>query len=147
MKAKHQPAARWVDQLGPEKIDVGAEHFGIKIGEELFGCEKRSLVFGYAMNLETADNSCLHDPLRNFHSRFAGSLRRTGGAVDSASRRSGFDEVEPTLDQGDVAGHPIDPARDVGVLRLDQTQPLLDFDQIGLHFRDIAANGAEVFED
>ena len=50
------------------------------------------------------------------------------------------------LDPCDVAGHTVDPARNISVLRLDQTKTLFDLDQIGFHFREVATNGAQMLE-
>jgi hypothetical protein len=73
------------------------------------------------------------------------NLRRRAAAVDSG--RSSLDEVEPALDLRNVPSHPVDPAGNIGVLCLDQTEPLFDLDQIGLYLGNVAPNGAEMFED
>jgi hypothetical protein len=46
-----------------------------------------------------------------------------------------------------VARDPIDTPRNIGILRLERPEPLFDLDQIGFHFRDIAAKRAEMLED
>ena len=59
----------------------------------------------------------------------------------------GFGEIEPTRDQGDVAGHLVNSARQIGVLTFEEADALLDLDQLGLDLRDIATDRLEMIED
>ena len=61
------------------------------------------------------------------------------------ARSAGGQQVQPPLDQFDIAAQPVRPARQAAVLAFDQAQPFLDLDDVGLHLADIATDGAEQF--
>ena len=68
--------------------------------------------------------------------------RRAGG-----KEILGFNEIEPAFDQDDVAGHSVDPARQIGILTFEEADALLDLDQIGLDLRHIATDSLEMLEN
>jgi hypothetical protein len=75
------------------------------------------------------------------------SVRRVPPAPRRGKDILTFNEIEPGLDQGDVAGHSVDRARQIGILTFEGADALLDLDQLGPDLRDIATDSPELLKN
>ena len=66
------------------------------------------------------------------------------GIRDCALR---LDQIQPALDQTDVAGHSVDAVGQVCVLSLKQADALLQLDEIGFDLAEVAPHRSEKIED
>jgi hypothetical protein len=58
-----------------------------------------------------------------------------------------LDQIEPALDQDDIAGDSIDPGGETRVLPFKQTHSLLEFRQVRLDLYEVATDCAKHFRD
>jgi hypothetical protein len=143
VKREHEPTGRRVDEPRPGQIRVGPQDLRVEVGKKRLGGNERPLVLGDSLHLEIADPRGPHDPASACSRANPTPPRRRGRQRES----SGLDEVQAPLDQRDVAGDPVHPAKNIGILGFEPAEPLFDLDQIGFDLGNIAANGAEVLED